>query len=445
MRKITRLEKTTFTPVRRKRVAAYARVSSGRDAQLHSLSAQISYYNNYIGCRGDWELAGIYADEALTGTKEDRPQFQKLLADCRAGKIDMVIVKSVTRLARNTVTLLETARELKLLGIDIFFEKENIHTLSSDGELMLAFLASFAQEESRSASENVKWRIRKNFELGIPNAGNTLGYRLKNGTFEVVPEEAEVVRQIFADYLSGMGRNAIAGKLTRMGIPTKHGQPWNSNTLYGILRNEKYVGDLVLQKTYCPDHISKKNIDNHGELPKFYVENAHEPIIGRDMFRQVQQEIARRREKYGKPDYKPTQYPFTGIVQCGFCGKHFIRKSVASGGRYAPRPVWICYTFNTHGRIACAAQQIPEKILTAKTMEVLGIASLDRETLLRYVAEIRVPGHNRLVYVFHDGHTEEVIWENPSRRESWTEEMRQKARERSLKIAERRRKNDSTH
>lgn len=440
MRKITKIDGRGMQPVRRKRVAAYARVSSGKDAQLHSLSAQISYYNNYIGSRGDWELVGIYADEAMTGTKDDRPQFQKMLADCRAGKIDMVIVKSLTRLARNTVTLLETARELKLLGIDVFFEKENIHTMSGDGELMLTLLASFAQEESRSVSENIKWRIRKNFELGIPNAGNTLGYRLKNGTFEIVPEEAEVVRQIFTDYLSGMGRIAIARKLTRMGIPTKHGEQWNSNTLYRILRNEKYVGDLILQKTYRPDHISKKSIDNHGELPKFFVENAHEPIIDRDMFNQVQQEIARRKEKHGKSDYKVTRYPFTGVVRCGLCGKHFLRKSVASGNRYAPRPVWICYTFNTHGRSACAAQQIPEKILTAKTLEVLNLETLDRETLLRYIAEIQVPAHNHLRYVFLDGHTQDVTWQNPSRRESWTEEMRQKAREQQQEIIERRRK-----
>lgn len=144
LRKITKLEKTALTPVKRKRVAAYARVSSGKDSMLHSLSIQISYYNEYIGSRGDWQLIGIYADEAMTGTRDDRPQFQKLLADCRAGEIDMVITKSVTRLARNTVTVLETVRELKELGIDIYFEKENIHTMSADGELMLTLLASFA-------------------------------------------------------------------------------------------------------------------------------------------------------------------------------------------------------------------------------------------------------------------------------------------------------------
>lgn len=439
IRKITKLEKTALMPVRRKRVAGYVRVSSGKDAQLHSLSVQISYYNNYIGSRGDWQLAGIYADEAMTGTKDDRPQFRQMLSDCRDGKIDMVITKSVTRLARNTVTVLNTVRELKGLGIDIYFEKEDIHTMSADGELMLTLLATFAQEESRSASENVKWSIRKNFERGIPNAGNALGYRFKDGRLEIIPAEADIVRQIFTDYLSGMGRTAIVRKLNRMGVPTKSGNPWNRNTIYRILRNEKYMGDLLLQKTYRPDHISKKDIDNHGELPLYYVDDDHEAIIGRDIFEQVQLEIRKRAEKHGKAGRHAGPYPFTSMLCCGFCGKHFIRKSIASGGQ--SKPVWVCYTADTHTREACPARQIPEDILAQKTLEVLEIDSLDRGALLDRIAEIQVPGNGRLVYVFHDGHTQEAAWQNRSRRESWTEEMKQKARERQLQIIERRHKN----
>ena len=219
IRKITKLEKTALMPVKRKRVAAYARVSSGKDAQLHSLSVQISYYNEYIGNRGDWQLVKIYADEA----RDDRPQFQQMLADCRAGNIDMVITKSVTRLARNTLTVLNTARELKSLGIDIYFEKENIHTMSSDGELMLTLLATFAQEESLSASENVKWRIRKKFEQGYSTYIDMYGYRFRDNILQIVPEEAQVVRQVFEDYLSGMGKSSIARKLNRQKIPTKSG------------------------------------------------------------------------------------------------------------------------------------------------------------------------------------------------------------------------------
>lgn len=235
MRKIVKLE-GTGQPVQRKRVAAYARVSSGKDAMLHSLSAQISYYNSYIGSRGDWQLAGIYADEALTGTRADRPEFQRMLADCREGKIDMIITKSITRFARNTVTLLEAVRELKLLGVDVHFEKESIHTLSADGELMLTLLASFAQEESRSVSENLKWRIRKKFEIGQGSTGRMLGYRLKDGTLQIVPKEAAVVKTIFSAFLAGMGKNAIAKKLNQMEIPTMHGGPWTPITIHGVLK-----------------------------------------------------------------------------------------------------------------------------------------------------------------------------------------------------------------
>lgn len=440
MRKITKLESKAFLPVERKRVAAYARVSSGKDAQLHSLSAQISYYNNYIGSRGDWRLVGIYADEALTGTKEDRPEFLRLLKDCRTGKIDLVITKSLTRLARNTVTLLETVRELKALGIDIFFEKENIHTLSTDGELMLTLLASFAQEESRSASENMKWRIQKKFEQGRPTYVRMLGSFMQNDTFYVIPEEAEIVRQIFRDYLSGMGMNALARKLNRMKVPTLHGGLWRENTIYGILGNEKYAGDLMLQKTYRKDHITKKGMVNRGELPMYYVENAHEAIVDKDTFNRVQAERKRRAVKYTPVPPHSSEYPFTGMLRCGLCGKRFQRKLTSSGKKYPKKAVWICGGFQRLGKDFCPSQRIPETILTDKTAEMLGLTFFDRKTLRERIREIQVPGHNRLIFLFQDGRKEEVTWQNPSRRESWTKEMKQKAREKQLEFLERRRK-----
>lgn len=440
MREIIKLDKKRAMPVRRKRVAAYARVSSGKDAQLHSLSVQISYYNHYIGGRGDWELVGIYADEAMTGTKENRPRFQALLADCRAGKIDMVIAKSITRLARNTVTLLETARELRSLGIDIYFEKENIHTLSSDGELMLTLLASFAQEESRSASENAKWRIRKKFEQGIPSGGKMLGYRFQDGSLRVVPEEAEIVKQIFNDFLSGMGRGAIARKLNGMGIATKQGNTWEVNGLYYILRNEVYTGNLLLQKTYSSDHINKKRTRNHGERPMYYVEDSHEAIIDQETFEQAQRELDRRAARYHHPSAaEPRPHVLQGMIRCKLCGRRYRRRVVHPNGKYR-KAIWICPTFDNCGKAICPSQKIPEAILLAKTSEALGLAEWDRETLLRQVAEIQVPGHHRLVYVFQDGHTEEVSWRHPSRRESWTPEMRQKAREQRLRMEEKKRK-----
>jgi site-specific DNA recombinase len=191
---------------KKKRVAAYARVSSGKDAMLHSLSAQVSYYSDYIQKHREWQFAGVYADEALTGTKDDRAEFQRLLNDCRDGKIDMVITKSISRFARNTVTMLETLRELKLINVDVYFEKENIHSISGDGELMLTILASFAQAESLSVSENCKWRIRKRFQAGeIANLRFMYGYNIKKGEITVDHKEAEIVRMIFADYISGMG------------------------------------------------------------------------------------------------------------------------------------------------------------------------------------------------------------------------------------------------
>ena len=200
MEKIVRKISPSVPPVpARLRVAAYARVSSGKDAMLQSLAAQVSYYSNLIQQRLDWEYAGVYADEALTGTKDTRPEFQRLIADCKDGKIDLIITKSISRFARNTVTLLETVRELKLLGVDVYFEEQNIHSMSGDGELMLTILASYAQEESRSVSENCKWRIRKRFQQGeIVNLRFMYGYRINNGQIEIDQEQAEIVRMIYA-------------------------------------------------------------------------------------------------------------------------------------------------------------------------------------------------------------------------------------------------------
>ena len=248
------------------KVCAYTRVSSGKDAMLHSLSAQISHYSELIQSHTGWVYCGVYSDEALTGTKSDRDGFQQMLADCRAGKIDMVITKSISRFARNTVTLLETVRELKSLGIDVFFEEQNIHTMSADGELMLTILASYAQEESRSVSENQKWRVKRNFEAGIPWNGRMLGYRMQDGKYYIIPEEAELVRRIYRDFLDGMGRNRIAAKLNDEGIqPTRYGEEWHPQTIAKILRNYAYTGNLLLQRFYCESYITKKTVPNNGQ------------------------------------------------------------------------------------------------------------------------------------------------------------------------------------
>lgn len=248
------------------KVCAYTRVSSGKNAMLHSLSAQISHYSEMIQSHIGWAYCGVYSDEALTGTKSDREGFQQMLTDCRAGKIDMVITKSISRFARNTVTLLETVRELKNLGIDVFFEEQNIRTMSADGELMLTILASYAQEESRSVSENQKWRVKRNFEAGIPWNGRMLGYRMQEGKYCIIPEEAELVRRIYREFLDGMGRNRIAARLNEEGIqPTRYGEEWHPQTIAKILRNYAYTGNLLLQRFFCESHITKKMVPNVGQ------------------------------------------------------------------------------------------------------------------------------------------------------------------------------------
>lgn len=270
------------------RVAAYARVSTDKDAAFHSLEAQMEYYEDYVHVHPDWQLVDIYSDNGISGTIIARPEFQRMLEDCRAGKIDLVITKSITRFARNTVVLLETVRELKKLGIDCYFEKENMHSISPDGELLLTLLAMYAEEEARSASENQKWRIKKKFEKGEPWVGRMLGYRLGDGKLEVVPEEAKLVQHIFSSYLSGMSMTAIAKELNACSIPATVSDVWNRTSIHTILTNEKYTGNMVLQKTYRPDFRTKKNKINCGQVAKYKVEGSHEAIISQVDFDAVQ-------------------------------------------------------------------------------------------------------------------------------------------------------------
>jgi DNA invertase Pin-like site-specific DNA recombinase len=410
----------------KKRVAAYARVSSGKDAMLHSLSAQVSYYSDYIQNRNDWLYVGVYADEATTGTKDNRDGFQGLLADCRAGKVDMVITKSISRFARNTVTLLQTVREFKALGVDIFFEEQNIHTLSNEGELMMTILASYAQEESRSASENQKWRIRKNFEEGMPWNGTILGYRYINGVYSIIPEEAEIIKSIFTDYLSGMGTSAIAKKLNANGILTRKGNIWGHTAVTKVLKDEAYTGNLLLQKTYRENHITKRMLINQGELPMYSAEATHEAIICQEMFDAVQTEMACRSEKSKKTGIAKQTYPFTGKMVCSICGKNYMRKPTPSG------PVWICSTFNLQGKTFCASKQIPEDTLLKVSAEVLGATEFDERYFNEYVCSIIVSADNTLVYSFKDDAEIKKQWKDRPRSQSWTEEMRAEARKRAL-------------
>lgn len=419
------VQKVKFPPAapKRKKVAAYARVSSGKDAMLHSLAAQVDYYSTYIRNHPGWEYVGVYVDEAKTGTKDSREQFQMLLSDCRAGKIDHIVTKSISRFARNTVTLLETVRDLKKMDISVYFEEQNIDTSTADGELMLSILASYAQEESLSASENQKWRVRQNFENGQPWRGFMLGYRYQDGQYIIVPEEAEIVRSIYTDFLNGKGVTAIMKRLNNEGILTQQGFTWHKSAITRILKNYTYTGNLLLQTKYRENHLTKRTLVNHGQLPQYHAADTHEPIIDIGTYNAVQIEMHRRAEKYGKPQ-SSQKYPFSGMITCANCGKHYRRKVTATG------PVWICSTYNTLGKSACPSKAIPESTLMASAAEVSDTGE---------ITAITACNDNTLVFTLADGTKTVKRWQDRSRAESWTDEMRsaagQKVRERNMSHA----------
>lgn len=415
-----------------KNAAAYARVSSGKEAMLHSLSAQISHYSGMIQKTPGWKYAGVYADEATTGTKENRSEFQRLLSDCRAGKIDLIITKSVSRFARNTITTLQTIRELRLLNVDVYFEEQNIHTLSADGEFLLTLLAVYAQEEARSVSENQKWRIKANYEQGLPWSITMYGFKQVDGVLEIVPEEAEAIRMAADLYLQGNGGPSIAKALNNAGYRTKRGNLWRENRITQLLSNEKLAGDMLLQKVYVVDPIDKIVKKNQGEKPQYFVANSHEPILDRDTYERLLKERELRAAKYAPRDTQRRTYPFSSKIVCEKCGANFRRKTANAGGKYE-KIVWICATYNTLGKAHCASKQIPEDILFDVTAEVMGLQQFDAEVFSRSIKEIRVPENGTLVFVFYDGTSVVRIWDNPSRRYSWNEAARQGAREQMLR------------
>ena len=413
-------------PTKLKRVAAYARVSSGKDAMLHSLSAQVSYYSDLIQNRRGWLYCGVYADEAMTGTKDDRASFQRMLDDCRAGQIDLILTKSISRFARNTVSILRIVRELKDMGIDVFFEEQNIHTMSADGELMLTILASYAQEESLSVSENCKWYWRQRMKDGhIVGLRRMFGYDIVGGVITVNPVEAAIVRSIFDQYVSGGSTVGIARALEASGVPTVSGGKWNDSRVRDILKNEKYIGNALLQKTYVADHLTKRLVRNHGELTQYYVEGTHDAIIDPDTYELAQRRIAQNTDKCNIKKPTTARYPFSGKIACGNCGKHFGRKT--THGRVS----WICTTFQFEGKSACPAKQIPEPTLMTACCDVLDIAEFDERVFTERISGIRVTAPNELLFLLADGHTETRVWKDRSRSNSWTDEMKEAARQRA--------------
>ena len=286
--------------MQKRRVAGYARVSTDSDEQFTSYEAQVDYYTQYIKGKPEWEFVKVYTDEGISGCNtRHREGFKEMISDALAGKIDLIVTKSVSRFARNTVDSLVTIRKLKENGTEVYFEKENIFTFDGKGELLLTIMSSLAQEESRSISENVTWGQRKRFadgKVSLPYK-QFLGYRKgEDGFPEVVPEEAVIVRRIYTRFMAGLTPGAIARELTADGIPTPAGkQRWQTSTVESILQNEKYKGAALLQKCFTVDFLTKKKKINEGEVPQYYVEHSHEPIITPEEFDKVQAEFERRK------------------------------------------------------------------------------------------------------------------------------------------------------
>ena len=350
MAKVTTIPATiarfTAAPInekKKRRTAAYARVSTDSDEQLTSYEAQVDYYTNYIKGRDDWEFVSVYTDEGITGCNtKHREGFKRMVADALTGRIDLIVTKSVSRFARNTVDSLTTVRQLKEKGVEIYFEKENIWTLDSKGELLITIMSSLAQEESRSISENCTWGQRKRFADGkvtVPFK-RFLGYdRGPDGNLVLNPTEAVTVRRIYSMFLQGMSPYGIAVKLTEDGIKSPGGKDkWNAGAVHSILTNEKYKGDALLQKSYTVDFLTKKKKVNEGEIPQYYVEGNHEAIISPDVFEQVQRELERRKADRGRHS---CVHLFSGKIKCGQCGEWYGSKVWHSNSKYR-RVIWQC-------------------------------------------------------------------------------------------------------
>ncbi len=366
------------------RVAAYCRVSTDTEEQLNSYKSQIEYYTSVISENPHWTMSGIFADEGLSGlSTKKRKEFNKMMQKCRAGRIDLIIVKSTSRFARNTLDSISWARKLKKLGVGIIFEKEGVNTLEMDDEILLTIFAGLAQAESESLSRNVAMGFRQSYKAGNVSFRykNFLGYRKgEDGEPEIVPEEAAIVKRIFHRYLAGESVVQIVADLNADGIPTKKGiEKWSDHTVRYMLRNEKYIGDALLQKTYIADVLTKQIKQNNGELPQYYITNNHPAIIVRDVFQKVQEEIARRGCKRKAPSKSARteqskysgKYALNEILVCGECGTPYRRVTWTAGGE--KRIVWRCISRLEHGKKLCkTSPTLPETALHAAVMDAVG-------------------------------------------------------------------------
>lgn len=378
-----RVIQPTIEILKKKRVCACARVSTGSELQGESLENQVTYYNNLIKSNPEYEFVGIFEDIGITGTTDKRPEFQRMIDKARNGEIDLIITKSMSRFARNTSVMLETVRELKTLNVEVRFEKENINTLSGDGELMLTILSSFAEEESKNISQNTKWSMKKKFQRGelVINTKLFLGYdKDKFGDLVVNREEAKIVQRIFTDYLTGKGVFTIARGLNDEGVPTIKGGKWQESTILQILKNEKYKGDAHLQKYYTPDYLMHRTYKNNGEIDSYYIEGNHHPIISNEMWEKVQEEIVKRAEGKGNiegdRDKYTNRYPLTGMLFCSKCG-FSLRRRTWNSKLKCKKIVWQCSNYIMNGKDSCSGTKVDD--------EIVSILNIEEETLVKEV------------------------------------------------------------
>ncbi len=379
----------------RKRACAYCRVSTDSKEQESSYETQVAHYTAYIKNKPDLTFVDIYADEGISGTStKKRDDFNRMIKDCMEGKIDIIITKSISRFARNTLDCLNNVRKLKDKGIAVFFEKENINTLETNGEVLLTILSSLAQDESRSISENVKWGIAKKFQNGrvLVNTTRFLGYdKDENGELIINEEQAKIVRRIFSEYLEGKSYNAIAKGLMADGIKTVTGNNnWWDSTITGILTNEKYYGDVLLQKTYTIDYLNHKRVENKGYVQQVKIEQNHEPIIPKEVFDRVQDEKERRallkgnlvgdRHKY------TSKYAFSGKVVCSKCGNNFKRRTWNSKSKYK-KIVWQCKTYVVDGKQACDAKAVDDQVLMDAFVRIFNKINENKDTFIKTLTD----------------------------------------------------------
>ncbi len=363
------------------RVAAYCRVSTDSEEQATSYEAQVEHYTQYIQNNSEWELAGIFADDGISGTNtKKRDEFNRMIEACMVGNIDMIITKSISRFARNTLDCLKFIRELKEKNISVFFEKENINTMDSKGEVLLTIMASLAQQESQSLSQNVKLGLQYRYQNGEVqvNHNRFLGYtKDENGSLVIDPVEADVVKRIYCAYLEGASLAQIGKILESDGILTAAGKgKWRPETLKKILQNEKYIGDALLQKTYTVDFLTKKRVKNNGIVPQYYVENSHEAIIPRDLYMQVQEEMVRRVNLHSGAERKKrvysSKYALSSIVYCSRCGDIYRRIAWNNRGKHSI--VWRCISRVEHGPSKCDAPTIQETDLQNAVVRAINLA-----------------------------------------------------------------------